>query len=215
MSSLAKQRAALLHIVQDHGVGLVGHHAGILAGVLGVAALVVHGHHHVHAVALAGLIVVGAEAGSGVDAAGTGVHGDVVRQQQTGGLGQEGMVRQHVLEESARDGSPGSHRSQSRASLHDLVGQGLGHDIHLAVGGLHHGIGLLGDAARWPGCPAGSRWWWSRSRRRAWTCPVLAELAADRRAWGTSHTRWCRGRPDTRSRPQPGRSRRGGTSTRA
>ena len=37
----------------------------------------------------------------------------------------------------------------------------------------------------------------------------------DRRTWGTSHTPWCRGRPDTRSRPRPGRSRRGGTSTQA
>ena len=108
-----------------------------------MAALVVHGHHHIHAVALAGLIVVGAEAGSGVDAAGTGVHGDVVRQQQTGGLGQEGMVRQHVLEESAGMGLQDLIGLKA-AQLHDLLRQGLGHDIHLTVGGLHHGIGLLG-----------------------------------------------------------------------
>ncbi len=104
-----EQSAGLLHILQDDGVGLLGHHPGVLAGVVGVAALIVHGHDHVHAVAPAGLVVVGAEAGGGVDAAGTGVHGDVVGQHQTGGLGQEGMVGQHILKEAAR------------VSLHDLV----------------------------------------------------------------------------------------------
>ena len=27
---------------------------------------------------------------------------------------------------------------------HDLLRQGLGHDIQLAVGGLHHGVALVG-----------------------------------------------------------------------
>ncbi|CAN3974210.1 DUF951 domain-containing protein, partial [Dysosmobacter welbionis] len=54
------------------------------------------------------------------------------------------------------------------------------------------------DAGRWPGCPAGSRWWWSRSRR---TACHNRKAFRNRRAWGTSHTQWCKGRPDTRSPP--------------
>src|SRR5699024_7346163 len=65
-----EEHAALLHVGQDDGVGLLGLQAGVLAGVVGVPALVVHGDHHVDLVPLAGLIVVGAEAGGGVDAAG-------------------------------------------------------------------------------------------------------------------------------------------------
>ena len=103
-----KERAALLHIRQDDGVGLLGLHPGVLAGVVGVAALIVHRHHHIHAVAQAGLIVVGTEAGGGVDAAGTGVHGDVVRQHQTAGLGQEGVVRPACSQRRRRGGSPRS-----------------------------------------------------------------------------------------------------------
>ena len=55
-----------------------------------------------------GLVVIRAEAGGRVDAAGAGVHGDVIRQQQAGGLGQEGVVRQHVLKEGAGMG-PAAH----------------------------------------------------------------------------------------------------------
>ena len=139
-----EQGAAFLHVRQDDGVGLVRAHTGVLTGVFGVLALVIHRHHHVHAVALAGLVVVGAEAGGGVDAAGTGIHGDIVRQHQAGGLGQEGMVCQHILKEGAGMGLHdlvGLHA----AHLHDLVGQGLGHDVDLAVGVvLHQGIGLVG-----------------------------------------------------------------------
>ena len=138
-----EEHAALLHVRQDDGVGLIGLHTGVLAGVLRVAALVVHGNYHLHAVALAGLVVIRAEAGGRVDAAGAGVHGDVIRQQQAGGLGQEGVVRQHVLKEGAGMGLrhlPGVEAAQA----HDLLHQGLGHDIGLAVGGLHHGVGLVG-----------------------------------------------------------------------
>ena len=66
----SEEHAALLHVRQDDGVGLIGLHTGVLAGVLRVAALVVHGDHHLHAVALAGLVVIRAEAGGRVDAAG-------------------------------------------------------------------------------------------------------------------------------------------------
>jgi hypothetical protein len=140
---LGKEHAAVLHILEDDGVGLLSLEPGVLAGVVGVAALVVHGHHHVHAVALAGLIVVGAKARRGVDAAGTGVHGDVVRQQQAGSLGQEGMVGQHVLKEGT---GVGLHDlpAVKAAQAHDLLHQGLGHDIDLAARGLHQGVGLVG-----------------------------------------------------------------------
>ena len=137
-----EQGAVVLHILKDHGVGLIGGHALVLAGVGGVLALIVHRHHHVHTVALAGHIVVGAEAGRRVDAAGTGIHGDVVRQHQTGGLGQEGVVSQHIFKEAAGV-SLHDLIAVEAADLHDLVGQGLGHDVQLAVGGLHHRVALV------------------------------------------------------------------------
>ncbi len=138
-----EEHAALLHVRQDDGVTFVGGHAGVLPGVVRVPALVVHGNHHVHAVAATGLVVVRAEAGGGVDAAGAGFHSDVVRQQQAGGLGQEGMVRQHVFEEAAGVGFhdlPGVKAPQA----HDLLRQSLGHDIELAARGLHNGVALGG-----------------------------------------------------------------------
>ena len=138
-----EEGAALLHVGQDDGIGLLGLHAGVLARIVGVAAPVVHGHHHLHAVAAAGLIVVGTEAGGRVDAAGTGVHGDVVGQQQAGGLVQEGVLGQHVLEEGAGV-SLGDLPGVKAAHLHDLFHQGLGHDVDFAVGGLHQGVALVG-----------------------------------------------------------------------
>src|SRR5699024_2881673 len=57
---LGKEHAGFLHVLEDDGITFLGLETGVLAGVVGVATLVVHGHHHVHAVAQAGLVVVGA-----------------------------------------------------------------------------------------------------------------------------------------------------------
>ena len=65
-----EEGAALLHIGQNDGIGLLGLHAGVFSSVIGVAAPVVHGHHHLDFVAFAGLVVVCAKAGGGVDTAG-------------------------------------------------------------------------------------------------------------------------------------------------
>ena len=79
-----------------------------------------------------------------MDAAGTGIHGDVIRQHQTGGLGQEGMVRQHILKERALVGLHDLVVGDAR-HLHHLVGERLGHNIQLAVGIVfHHGVALGG-----------------------------------------------------------------------
>ena len=136
-----EEHAALLHVRQDDGVALVRGHSHVLPGVVRVPALVVHGDHHVHAIALAGLVVVRAEARGGVHAARAGIHGDVIRQHQAAGLRQEGVVRQHIFEEAAGMGLrdlPGVEAAQ----FHHLLHQGLRHDIVLAVGGLHNGIAL-------------------------------------------------------------------------
>ena len=136
-----EQGTGSLHVREDDGVGLLRGHTGVLAGVVGVAALIVHGHDHVHTVALAGQVVVGAEAGRGVHAAGAGIHGDVVRQHQTRGLGQERMVGEHVLKEVARVLL--EHLIAVKAAdVHDLLGQGVGHDVHFAVRGLHEVVQL-------------------------------------------------------------------------
>ena len=138
-----EESAALLHVGQDDGVGRLCLHPGVLAGVVSVAALVVHGDHHLHAVPAAGLIVVRAKARGGVDAAGAGVHGDVVGQQQAAGLVQEGVLGQHILKERAR---VGLHDliGVNAAHLHHLFHQGLRHDVGLAVVGLHQGVALVG-----------------------------------------------------------------------
>ena len=136
-----EEHAALLHVFEDDGVTFVGAHSGVLAGVFGVLALIVDGNDHVHAVALAGDVVVRAEAGSGVDAAGAGVHGDVVGQNKAAGLGQEGVVCEHVLEERALVAVDDLIVLEA-AQTHDLLGQSLGHDVHLAVGSLYDDVAL-------------------------------------------------------------------------
>ena len=139
----SEKAAGLAHILKNDGVGLLGIHTGVLAGVIGVPALIVHGHHHVHAVAPAGLIVVRAEAGRRVDAARAGIHGDIVGQQQTGGLVQEGVLCQHIFKEGAGVGLDNLVFGKP-ADAHDLFSQGLSHDIYLAVGGLYKGVALVG-----------------------------------------------------------------------
>ena len=139
-----EQHARFLHVLENDGVGVVDDHAGILACVVGVAALVVHRNDHVHAVALAGLIVVCAEAGRGVDAAGTGIHCDIVGENQTGGLGQEGMRCEHVLIEVTGVGLK-DRVVLDVADGHDLFDERLGDDVHLAVIlVLHDGVALVG-----------------------------------------------------------------------
>ena len=139
-----EERAALLHVCKDDGVGLLDEHPLIFSGIVGVAALIVDGHDHVHAVAAAGLIVVRAEAGRGVDAAGTGIHRDIVGENQTGGLGQEGMRCEHVLIEVTGVGLK-DRVVLDVADGHDLFDERLGDDVHLAVIlVLHDGVALVG-----------------------------------------------------------------------
>ena len=104
-----------------------------------MAALVVNRDYHIHAVAQAGLIVVGTKAGGSVNTAGTGIHGYVIGQYQTGGLIQEGVRSQHVLIEAA--GMRFQYLiSIKAADLHDLIGESFGHDIHFTVGSLNNGV---------------------------------------------------------------------------
>ena len=138
-----KEHTAFLHVRQNDGVGLVGLHPGVLAGVVGVAAQIVHGDDELQTVAHTGQVVLRAEAGGGVDAARAGVHRDVVRVDQQRGLGQEGVVRQHILEEGAGVGLDDLPAFKA-ADLHDLLGQSLGHDVQLAVGGLDDDVALAG-----------------------------------------------------------------------
>ena len=141
-----EQSAAFLHVRENDGVAFLGLHTGVLAGVVGVASVVVHGDDQIHAVAHAGLVVVGTEAGGGVDTARTGIHGDVLGVHQTGGLVDEGMLCQHILKELAGVGGDDLVMLEA-ADVHDLVHQGFRHDIGLAVVGLVQNIGLSGVQA--------------------------------------------------------------------
>ena len=137
-----KQRTVVLHILQNDGVGLVGFQTCVLPCIIGVAAAVVDRHHHLHTVAQAGLIVVRAEAGSGVDAAGTAVHRDILSQNQTAGLVEEGMLSQHILKECTLVGLHDLVILKA-ADLHDLLDQSLGNDQMLVIC-LHDGVALAG-----------------------------------------------------------------------
>ena len=141
-----EEHTGLAHILQNHGVRLLGLHARVLAGIVGVAAVVVHGNHQLHAVAHTGLVVVGAEARGGVDTARTGIHGDVLGVHQPGGLVHEGMLSQHILKEGT--GIPSQNLVVLKAAdVHDLVHQSFRHDVGLAVFGLHENISVSGMQA--------------------------------------------------------------------
>ena len=141
-----EQHAAFLHVRQNDGIRLFGLEPCVLARVVGVAAVVVHGHHQLHAVAHAGLVVVSAEAGGSVDTARAGVHGDVLGVDQPGGLVHEGVLSQHIFEEGTGVGGENLVILKT-ADLHDLAHQGLGHDIGFAVVRLHQGVLLPGMQA--------------------------------------------------------------------
>ena len=79
-----------------------------------------------------------------MDAAGTGIHRDIVGENQTGGLGQEGMRCQHVLIEVAGM-SLDDRVVLDVADGHDLFDERLGDDVHLAVIlVLHDSVALVG-----------------------------------------------------------------------
>ena len=127
-----EENARFLHVLENDGVGVVNDHAGVFTGVVGVAALIVDRNDHVHAVALAGLIVIRAEAGGGVDAARAGVHGDIVGQHQPGGLREERVACEHVLIEAAGMGLDDG-IMLDLADVHDLLAECFGHDIQFAA----------------------------------------------------------------------------------
>ena len=144
----SEEGTGLLHVVQDDGVGLFDEHSLVLSGIVGVAALIVDGHDHVHTVAAAGLIVVRAEAGGSVDAAGTGIHRNVIGQHQAARLGQERMAREHIFIEAARMGLD-DRVVLDLADGHDLLDERLGDNVHLAVILVFHDrvalVGMQGD----------------------------------------------------------------------
>ena len=136
-----EQRAGSLHIRQNDGVGFFRFHAGVLSGIVGMTAAVIDRNDQLHAVAAAGLVVIGAEARSGMDAAGTGIHCDIFGVEQTGGLVQEGMLCQHIFKEAARmrfDDFIGF----DAGDAHDLFRQRFGNDVHFAVFRLDDGVAL-------------------------------------------------------------------------
>ncbi len=138
-----KEHTALFHVVKNDGVGFVGGHTGVLAGVIGVATLIVNRNDHFHTVAHTGQIVVRAEAGRGVDAARTGIHSYIVRQKQAGGLVEKGVPGKHILIEAALVRLDELVLVKA-ADIHDLFRQILCHDEHFAVGRLDDGIGSGG-----------------------------------------------------------------------
>ena len=107
-----------------------------------MAALIIHRDNHLNAVAHAGLIVICTETGSGMDTTGTGIHRDIVSQEETGGLGQEGMGGQHVFKEGSGMALQ-NFIAVKAADSHNTGNQRLCHDIDFPVGSLDESILLI------------------------------------------------------------------------
>ena len=137
-----EKHAAFLHILQNDGVGFVRPEAGIFAGVFRMAALVIHRDDHLNAVPHTGLVVVCAKAGGRVDTARAGIHGDIVRQQKTGGLRQEGVGSQHVLKEGAGVAFQNL-KAVKPTDPHDTGDKRFGHNIDFPVRSLDESILLI------------------------------------------------------------------------
>ena len=108
------------------------------AGKLVQEPLCVDGDFHLHAggdlvIALAHIEVVQAEGGGGVNAAGTGIQGDVVAQDDEGIPIHKGMIGGHVFELVPKQGAYRLILSDA-GILHDAVHQIGGHDEDLAIG---------------------------------------------------------------------------------
>ena len=127
-----KQRPGLLHILQNDRIGVGIEQPGVLSGILGLSAAVIHRHDDIHAVALTGLEVIGTEAGRGMHAAGTGIHGHIVRQHDHAVAIQE---RVRGLYELQLASLPACQRLADlhAARLHGLFAQSLGNDIVTTV----------------------------------------------------------------------------------
>ena len=97
-----------------------------------MAALIVDRDYHLDVVFEAGDIVVIAEAGSRMDTACAGVGGDIVGQNELRGLGQEGVVCHHELEEGTRMGLEDLVFVEA-AYMHDPFSEGFGYYIDLPV----------------------------------------------------------------------------------
>ena len=138
-----KQHAAFFHVGGDDGIGFLHIEPGILARIVCVAPLVIHGDDHLGAVLQTGHIVDITETGRRVDAAGTGIDRDIVGQHQQRGLRQEGMVCQHILKERAGMGFNDLVLREA-ALLHDGADQFFRHDIHFTVRRLDNSVSEIG-----------------------------------------------------------------------
>ena len=138
---LAQKEALLLQVLHHHVVSL-----GVVLAVVALVghdALGVHRHRHPD-VGLARLVVrladgevLRAEAGGGVDAAGAGLQGHVVAAEDDALPVKEGVGRTHQLKLAALAGI--EHLAGivvDAGGLAHALGQLLGQDIHLPVGGL-------------------------------------------------------------------------------
>ena len=152
-----EQHAALLHICGNDRIGILHIESGILACIIGVAALIIYRDNHLGPILQAGLIVDITKARCCVDTAGTGIGCHIVCQHQKRCFWQEGVIRQHILEERAWMRF-NDLIFRNAALCHDRVHQLFGHNIHLAVGNLYNGIAEVrvqcdaDVAGQGPGC---------------------------------------------------------------
>ena len=142
----SEQHTAFLHIRKNDGVAFFCFQTSVLAGVIGVAAVVVHGNHQLNAVAHTGVIVISTKAGGGVNKAGAGFHSDILCIHQQRGLVQEGMLCNHVLKELT---GVSFHDLivLKAAGLHGLFHQSFCHDIGFTIVSLYQRIAVTGMQA--------------------------------------------------------------------
>ena len=138
-----EQSAGLHEISIDSVVGRGVVHACELARVGGLEAAVVHGNDDINVVLLAGVVVVGTEAGGGMHAARTRIHGDVICHEQNTLAIQERMLSGHELEVLTLEAGDDLVRLNP-ALQHSLAAKSLGHDVGVAVSGLSQHVILDG-----------------------------------------------------------------------
>ncbi len=138
---LMHQMSAPGQILADHRVGLPDEEAGIGSGLFGEDSAAVHRREDLKVVAQAGQVVFPTVAGSGMHAAGAGVEGDIIGQDDQRLPVQKGMAAMFPFQEPGRKGGQNPVIFQAE-DLKGLLDQFFSHDPDL-VAGLDRGVGEI------------------------------------------------------------------------
>ena len=156
-----EQRPVRLELGDDRRIGLPDGHAGEVLDLGDESAVIVHRVVDREAVFHPRLVVLRAVARRRVDAAGPLVHGDVPGGEDRRRSVDPGVLRLEALQARARH--PADDLRRGQPTLPDGLVQELGGQQEIADRPSGRRRTPPRGAPRWPGWPAASRAWWSRS----------------------------------------------------